>query len=144
MKAQNCERCKEYKLYIRRGFCKGCEYIMFPEKYKKHKLSVKDYAKTNNGKYLSCKSQAKERNIFFNITREQYFQLIKNPCDYCSGLLPSKGSGLDRMDSNIGYVVDNVVPCCTACNSIKGQYLTYTEMKIAMKAILEYRNNELL
>jgi hypothetical protein len=29
-------------------------------------------------------------------------------------------SGIDRIDNSKGYIVDNCVPCCTYCNTIKG------------------------
>ena len=29
------------------------------------------------------------------------------------------GVGIDRIDSSIGYVVENCVPCCTLCNRMK-------------------------
>ena len=28
-------------------------------------------------------------------------------------------SGIDRVDSNKGYLLDNIVPCCTSCNTLK-------------------------
>lgn len=66
----------------------------------------------------------------FNLTKEQVRNLVTQPCQYC-GILPaqiSKGKGLygdflyngiDRVDSNLGYVEGNVVPCCWSCNRAK-------------------------
>lgn len=28
-------------------------------------------------------------------------------------------NGIDRVDSSLGYTVDNVVPCCKLCNQAK-------------------------
>ena len=28
-------------------------------------------------------------------------------------------NGIDRVDNNRGYEIENVVPCCTSCNSAK-------------------------
>ena len=30
-----------------------------------------------------------------------------------------KSNGLDRVDNNKGYTIDNVVPCCKRCNYAK-------------------------
>lgn len=32
------------------------------------------------------------------------------------------------MCNTIGYVSNNVVPCCMRCNRVKGDHFTYTEM----------------
>lgn len=141
MKPQACVSCNTFKTYIRKGLCKGCYFKQNPDKYLEHKSRVKNYATTDNGKFLNAKSQAKERGIQFSLTKEEYFSLIKNNCDYCNGILPNKGTGLDRINNNLGYTLLNVVPCCTSCNSIKGIYLTYEEMKVAMQAVLEFRKN---
>ncbi len=135
-----CSNCNTPKKFIRNTICKGCDYKLHPEKYEVHKIRVKNYAFTLNGKFLNAKSQAKSRNIPWHINKEQYKALINNTCNYCTGQLPVKGVGLDRIDNNQGYVIDNVVPCCEACNSIKGKYLSKVEMEIAMKAILIFRN----
>ena len=56
--------------------------------------------------------------------------IIAKPCHYC-GVLPSNekksqfnnGSyyynGIDRIDPDIGYEVNNIVPCCWRCNATK-------------------------
>ncbi len=60
----------------------------------------------------------------------EFYQITQKPCYYC-GQLPSlirKGAGighdfvyngLDRVDSNKEYTIDNVVPCCKRCNIAK-------------------------
>src|SRR5690348_6634040 len=35
---------------------------------------------------------------------------------------------LDRKDNRLGYSTENCVVCCSMCNSIKGDKLTYSEM----------------
>lgn len=49
---------------------------------------------------------------------------LLDPCFYC-GHLPGEGeplNGLDRTESQHGYSLSNTVPCCAACNHIKGPY----------------------
>jgi hypothetical protein len=31
-------------------------------------------------------------------------------------------TGIDRMDPKMGYVLNNVVPCCEQCNYLKNRY----------------------
>lgn len=31
-------------------------------------------------------------------------------------------NGIDRIDNNKGYTIDNVVPCCKMCNQAKNDY----------------------
>jgi hypothetical protein len=40
--------------------------------------------------------------------------------DYIDDKCKSKFCGIDRMDNNIGYTIDNCVPCCIICNMMKG------------------------
>jgi hypothetical protein len=63
-------------------------------------------------------------------------------CHYCfSSLLTETGIGLDRINNNLGYSLDNVLPCCGNCNKIRQDKLTVEEMKVAMSAIINYRKN---
>lgn len=81
--------------------------------------------------YKSNKRNAKTRGYEFKLTKKQYGDLIQQPCHYC-GAAASEGNrhlvarreyfywnGLDRVDNDKGYVIDNVVPCCPTCNVAK-------------------------
>jgi hypothetical protein len=66
----------------------------------------------------------------FKINREDFIRLTTQNCFYC-GVEPKQGTknklgeitfkynGLDRIDSGIGYQIDNVVTCCHKCNRAK-------------------------
>lgn len=43
--------------------------------------------------------------------------LWQKPCVYCGDEIVTVG--VDRVDNAKGYVMDNVVPCCAICNSMK-------------------------
>lgn len=80
--------------------------------------------------YCYYRSGAKHRNLEWNLTEEQFANLINKNCFYC-GELPSKRqsvsyktdyelvNGIDRIDSTKGYTIDNCVPCCSKCNLMK-------------------------
>jgi hypothetical protein len=92
--------------------------------------------RTPEGRYKQMQGCARYRKLSCELSLEEYCELIKLPCFYCSGPLPEAGTGLDRRDNAVGYVLENVVPCCTACNHIRGSYLTVEEMQ-AVAALLK-------
>lgn len=81
-------------------------------------------------KYLDYIHSAKNRKHEFALTFDQWYKLTQQICHYC-GVPPlqintRKGystsfayNGLDRVDNSIGYVINNVVPCCKVCNIAK-------------------------
>ncbi len=76
----------------------------------------------------------KRKNIFFDLSVEQVEALASQDCFYCeappannrAGLLYN---GIDRKNNDQGYVVGNCVPCCHRCNSVKGDKLSFSEMR---------------
>lgn len=83
------------------------------------KKAVKRYRETIRGKY-STKIYSKymamlSRNKGITIPIEHMTQLDSAHCYYCDG----KASGLDRIDSSIGYTKQNTVWCCGKCNLMK-------------------------
>jgi len=83
-----------------------------------------------NSLFANRRSSAKQRGKDWELTKEQFRQLTKQPCHYC-GVEPSQRwkqgyatgdyiwNGLDRQDSNQGYTMNNVVSCCKYCNYAK-------------------------
>ena len=84
--------------------------------------------------YEKYQYSAKTRNIDFNLSKEEHLEIIKQNCYYCGSepelKQPHKGkgkyvgvpvpyNGIDRIDSNVGYEVNNCVSCCTKCNYMK-------------------------
>jgi hypothetical protein len=63
------------------------------------------------------RSGAKARFILWDLTTEQFKSFWQLPCAYCGDNIET--IGLDRLNSQEGYRIDNVVPCCTRCNRMK-------------------------
>ena len=73
---------------------------------------------------------ARVRSIEWALTREQAKDLFSGLCFYC-GTEPTNVffrkilngkfiyNGIDRVDSSLGYTIDNCVSCCTTCNYMK-------------------------
>lgn len=81
---------------------------------------------------------AKKRHIPTELTQEQFEQFLFKDCHYC-GSGPSnefkhnlycklKYNGIDRVDSNKTYSINNCVPCCKTCNWAKNKQ-TYEEFQ---------------
>jgi hypothetical protein len=60
---------------------------------------------------------AKDRKLEFEIGENEFAYLTGNPCHYCG----ASSTGLDRIDSDLGYVSNNVVPSCYDCNKAKSK-----------------------
>lgn len=72
-----------------------------------------------NLKWNSLKSNAKSRNLEFNLIKKDVKELLKQNCYYCSS---SEKISIDRLDSSKDYSINNVVPCCSVCNIMKNKY----------------------
>lgn len=96
------------------------------------------------------KQNAKNRDLDFNLSFEQFKLLITSSCYYCN-TEPSniyyksyyniKYNGVDRKDNKKGYEIDNVVSCCKICNIAKNNntYEDFLEWiaKLVKKEITE-------
>jgi hypothetical protein len=80
---------------------------------------------------LQYKNNAKKRNLKFQLSNNQLKQLFCRPCFYCNSppITTISGNrtngsftynGIDRIDNNKGYTIDNCISCCKICNRAKG------------------------
>jgi hypothetical protein len=111
---------------LRAGKTKGCRVCTY--------LAPGEAAK--NVVWRSYKQCARNRNLPWSLTKEDFLKLVTSCCHYC-GIEPqletkklSRGmsfngsfihNGLDRLNSLVGYHETNVVPCCAICNYAKRQ-----------------------
>jgi hypothetical protein len=78
------------------------------------------------------KNGAKNRNLDFSLSKEDFEEFFEQNCYYCnspptntfiaknmSGDRVLKYNGIDRINSEIGYIKENCVPCCMMCNLSK-------------------------
>ena len=84
-----------------------------------------------NNLYTSYRGRDGRKGREFNFTKEEFRVKIVEQCYYCGtqGGAISKGlgktsgdfpyTGLDRIDSSLGYSPENTRPCCKVCNSMK-------------------------
>jgi len=86
---------------------------------KKFKEETNKFHRTLKGRFRTLKSMAKRRQIEVVLSLGQYEKVVSGSCFYCRGKLPEAGHGIDRVDSQKGYITENIVPCCKTCNLAK-------------------------
>lgn len=97
-----------------------------------------------NKLFTAYKRDAFRRNLLFNLTLSDLKFFVVQDCYYC-GASPIKWNpyksegkkdlrkaaieratievnGIDRLDNNLGYTLQNCRPCCTICNKMKLYY----------------------
>jgi hypothetical protein len=91
-----------------------------------HRMSGENNSQYKHGsiRYPQYRHNALRRNLEFNLTAEQFKSITEQKCYYCNGYSQDRdprfiGNGIDRKNSNLGYVIENCVPCCVTCNFIK-------------------------
>lgn len=101
-----------------------------------------------NLKFNQYKAGAKRRNIKFALTKEQFLQIVKQPCFYCGAIDSTttqgkrchghfQSNGIDRIDSRQEYCLANCVACCPTCNKMKMD-LPQDQFFAHMKKILQH------
>lgn len=99
---------QELPSFTKSSLCDKCKYLT-----NHTKLTVDVY----KNRLTLYKVGAKQRNIAWELTDESVQNLFTYPCSYCNYY--DGRTGIDRLDSTKGYIVSNVVPCCTVCNQMK-------------------------
>lgn len=87
-------------------------------------------------KFYNYRYRSKKRCIKFELTREQFAIFVTQDCSYCEAEPGYKLNGIDRVDNNKGYVLDNCVSCCKVCNSWKSS-MALKQFVLLAKAIYE-------
>lgn len=139
---KQCAKCKElksednfYKSKRVNGLAYTCKQC--------HRLAVRGYRHVEDSyawwyrRLEKIKYSARKRGLEFNL-RVEDLKEIKNAdtCYYCSCVTDT--ITLDRKDNARGYVPDNVVPACYACNKLKSNIFNEAEMLIVGKAVKMY------
>jgi len=84
-----------------------------------------------NSVYINYYHSAKNKKLEFKISKEFFRNITQQHCFYC-GEPPSNKckyskwarsayiyNGIDRVNSSVGYIESNCVPCCKKCNYLK-------------------------
>jgi hypothetical protein len=86
-----------------------------------------------NQLYSNYKRHAKNRKLEWKLNKDEFKRITSKNCNYC-GIEPKQVqkhpdnfhnyiyNGVDRIDNNVGYLLQNSVPCCKICNWCKKNY----------------------
>lgn len=119
---------KQYRVKVGRAKSCGCKR----RELSREKMMNDDrfYRKL----FSRYKTQAKNRNIKFNVTLENLKPIFDSNCFYCDVKPYQKMivngkyrvetefllyNGIDRVDNKLGYEEGNLVSCCGECNQMK-------------------------
>jgi hypothetical protein len=101
--------------------------------------------------YREYMFSAKKRGYEFNLSHDEFYKLVEQPCHYC-GTSPMRNTdfngdsynhnGIDRVDNSKGYSIDNCVPCCTICNHAKMD-MPYNEFIDWINRLIKFRKEVL-
>lgn len=101
--------------YYKNGKSQSCGCFLRKDLAQVKKLK-RTFTRAENKKWSAYLNRAKSKKFEFEFTKEEFVTLINQPCFYC-GI--DKLNGIDRIDSNIGYLKHNCRPCCGDCNIAK-------------------------
>jgi len=96
----------------------------------------KKYWQSKKGKYIKYKHSCKNRGVKFGISFKEFEKYWQKPCHYCNSKIET--IGLDRVDSNKGYFLDNIVSCCRVCNRMKSDLSEDVFIEYCRKIVKHY------
>ncbi len=104
------------------GWKRGCRNILeFDDKFKNCE-ECREINLENVDIIEYFKKSAHQRNIHYKINDSDLLKLINCFCTYCGGMNERGWNGLDRINNNGIYELNNVTPACKYCNMIKGPH----------------------
>lgn len=131
-----CAMCNYMKNTLDKNtFIKRVIHIATYNKLYDGKLDDTVFSKNNSLGYNDYRYNAKKRQILFALTPEEYVNIINNNCYLCG--IKYDLPGLDRIDSNKDYTIDNVKACCSNCNYLKKHY----ELDILLEKCVKISKN---
>ena len=145
-----CEICNWIKGSLNQEvFIKKIEHIMTNSKFIDGKLYDKHFTNSKSTNYKHYVLNAARRKIEFNLDKKTFLYLIHHNCYLCGKKTDDEHqNGIDRVDNNKGYILENVQPCCGNCNFIKNKFSLETIFdkfkKILIKRKFEVNNIEFI
>lgn len=104
-----------------------------------------------NGLMLAYINGSRKRKIEFALTKEEFKEITKRNCYYCGDVPNNEArrenkklvhsyiyNGIDRLDNDKGYTLNNSVACCKKCNFMKGK-MSEIEFLENVRKIYEFK-----
>lgn len=116
-----------------------------------HKHKLPDGTASMRALIRDYRRSAGKKRLVWALTEQECEALFKATCHYCGAApgqvirharsTPFTYNGLDRKDNRRGYIADNVVPCCGACNVAKNDR-SEAEFLAWVQRVHAHRKNE--
>lgn len=131
---------------LRQRYFKGIGYtkeqILYGKNFKQrgdvqdHRTLEHQKRRDKISKMLSAyRLRDKKQGRIFGLTWEYFEQnILSKSCVYCGS---TENVGCDRIDNKKGHTIDNVVPACYVCNTVRNNHFTVDEMKVIGKAVAQ-------
>lgn len=97
-------------------FAQRVEHILTYNKLIDGRLFPNAFSSCNKPYYKKYVNNANERNYCFELSQEDFDNIINDNCYICG---KENCYGIDRYDNSVGYILSNVKPCCGQCNIMK-------------------------
>ncbi len=144
---------------LRGGQTKSCGCLWKESAAKNVKAAHKKKSKTpeivgKNVLFYGHKGSAKNRGISNDLSKEEFLKICEQNCHYCDAppryreiyrtsqnrklAYSISANGVDRINPNYGYTIDNSLPCCTRCNMAKSS-LQYDEFLSLISLIFNHK-----
>jgi hypothetical protein len=91
--------------------------------------------------YEDYKKDAHKRQYMFELSFDEFRNIIVRPCYYCGIIKELEYNGVDRVDNTLHYTASNCVPACKLCNLMKSNH-TIKEFVNHCKAITLYQESK--
>jgi hypothetical protein len=109
----------------------------------KNKDRLDEYKKSPHIRYTVYQRNAKHKDRNFDLSEADFIAITQQPCVYCGEYSDTYNdelfNGIDRIDSDLGYSINNCVPCCATCNRMKMD-LDVNDWIGKMKQIISHYN----
>lgn len=89
---------------------------------------------------------AVERGTTWQLTPDEFIEIVKKPCTYCGSeplqrdrKLKLRYTGVDRLEPAQGYTLPNCVPCCGDCRQMKGSrnYVEFLDLVLKISKCIQ-------
>ena len=136
LKSENWPKYRQVKKHYLCTACNNKKAIDRPSYLSKRTTTTKKkiFDKVLSRKIVNMMSDAKKRGYSIFLSYEDVGNIMKQPCFYCGD--NSKYSGIDRINSEMGYVSDNIVPCCAMCNFGKNAFSVEQYIQHCVKVVM--------
>lgn len=100
------------------SLCAGtqsCGCLLVESRYKRKQS---DETVHISKRWAGYRYKAQKRGFLWKLSKPQFVQLVTGACNYCGF---EYSGGVDRIDSDDGYVIENCASCCKWCNWAKNE-----------------------